>query len=342
MSLIYDALRQSAPTGAGVAAPASSARGPSLEWWRRPLPWLVAGVLVAGPLGFLLARQAAPVGQDAAAPVATTVAPGAPVAVAAPDAAHIAVPMATQATGPLADAVPASPASPALPDASADQAPATAPAAGQPPPAAPAPAAHLAQLVADAGSAPVVESTAPAPQAPVPAPAPVAAPAPAPVAAPVAAAPHRDVQVVASAIEMSVTDASAAPRGGVDAVDADAAKVREAMGALHAAVGDGDDVAVQAALDRLQGLLPAQSLTLLRARAWAAHGGGDLAEARRLYRAIIDRVPDDEHASINLALLDARNGDVGEARARLDRLAARSSRSPQVLRALAELEAARR
>lgn len=144
-----------------------------------------------------------------------------------------------------------------------------------------------------------------------------------------------------SGIEVSVKDKADARRDVVDAVDADAAKVREAMGALHAAVSDGDDPAVHAAIERLQTLLPERSLTLLRARAWAMHGRGDLDQARRLYRAILDRVPDDEHASINLALLDARHGDVAEARARLERLAARNVRSPQVMQALSELEAAR-
>jgi len=84
MSLIYDALRQSAPTGAGAAASASSAHRPSMHWWRRPLPWLVAGMLVAGPLGFLIARQGAPAAREATAPVA----PVAPVAAGAATAAR--------------------------------------------------------------------------------------------------------------------------------------------------------------------------------------------------------------------------------------------------------------
>ena len=281
MSLIYDALRQSAPDGAGTAVPASSQRHPPSGWWRRPLPWLVAGVLVAGPLGFLLARQTTPVQTPTAPPVGAGL---------AGDRGGNETSAATTALALTTDPAPT-----AAVAASAIAPPA---AAATPPPAAVA-------------TAPPPASTA-----------------------------DRDIQVVASKIEVSVRDTSTPQRGGVDAVDADAAKVREAMGALHAAVGDADAAATGAAIARLEALLPAQSLTLLRARAWAAHGHSDLDEARRLYRAILDRVPDDEHASINLALLDARRGDVDQARARLDRLASRNARSPQVLRALAELEAA--
>ena len=44
---------------------------------------------------------------------------------------------------------------------------------------------------------------------------------------------------------------------------------------LNAAVGNHDDAATASAIERLQALLPPQSLTLLRARAWAAHAGGN-------------------------------------------------------------------
>jgi tetratricopeptide (TPR) repeat protein len=152
-----------------------------------------------------------------------------------------------------------------------------------------------------------------------------------------------EVQVVASQIKVSVRRRDAANAAEpTDDDDVDPRAVREAMAALDAAVGAHDAAANAAAIARLQALLPAGSLTLLRARAWAAHGGGDFAEAERLYRAILERVPDDEHAEVNLALLDARRGDVDDARARLDRLAARNARSPQVLQAIAELDAARR
>lgn len=113
------------------------------------------------------------------------------------------------------------------------------------------------------------------------------------------------------------------------------------MSRLQAAVAGGDIAVRDASLDELQKLLPADSLTLLRARAWAAHGGNDIEGAERYYRAILQRVPDDEYAGVNLALIDARRGDVNEARERLARLAARNSGSPMVSRAQAELETVR-
>src|SRR5690606_34512413 len=121
MSLIYDALRQSAPTGAGAAASASSAHRPSMHWWRRPLPWLVAGMLVAGPLGFLIARQGAPAAREATAPVAPVAPVAAGAATAAASPAPAAEPMATDASRSIAPDP--SPASAALPDAVPGQAP---------------------------------------------------------------------------------------------------------------------------------------------------------------------------------------------------------------------------
>src|SRR5690606_17182538 len=140
-----------------------------------------------------------------------------------------------------------------------------------------------ATLSTPAATTALALTTDPAPTAAVAAsaiapPAAAATPPPAAVATapPPASTADRDIQVVASKIEVAVRDTSTPPRGGVDAVDADAAKVREAMGALHAAVGDADAAATGAAIARLEALLPAQSLTLLRARAWAAHGHSDL------------------------------------------------------------------
>lgn len=110
------------------------------------------------------------------------------------------------------------------------------------------------------------------------------------------------------------------------------------MARLQAAVADADAGSRDQALAQLQTLLPADSLTLLRARAWAAHGSGDIAQAERYYQAILQRMPDDEHAGVNLALIDARRGELDDARERLTRLAARNTRSAMVSQALDELE----
>ena len=118
-------------------------------------------------------------------------------------------------------------------------------------------------------------------------------------------------------------------------------QVKTAMSRLQAAVAGGDNAVRDTSLSELQALLPADSLTLLRARAWAAHGNGDIEDAERYYRAILQRVPDDEYAGVNLALIDARRGDLNQARDRLAKLAARNTGSLMVSRAQAELETAR-
>lgn len=68
-------------------------------------------------------------------------------------------------------------------------------------------------------------------------------------------------------------------------------------------------------------LLPAQSLTLLRMKAWYALSAGKDDEARQLYRQLLDRVVNDENAGINLAILEARAGRIDEAKQILNSLA---------------------
>ena len=117
------------------------------------------------------------------------------------------------------------------------------------------------------------------------------------------------------------------------------ADIAALVASVERAVGSGDDAAVDTALHRLEAALPEKSLTLLRMHAWVSYARGDFAGAAQAYRDIIERVPDDENASINIAILDARNGHVGRARARLSSLALQHAGSPQITRALAELEA---
>jgi tetratricopeptide (TPR) repeat protein len=326
MSLIYDALRQPATDAAVVRDAASRRVAPwrhALAGYRRPALWLLCGMLVTGPLGFLLSRPAT---------VET------PLAAANPASAQTAEPavVASVDSGIPAQA-PAHGAIPVVPVAAVAQASAPVDAAPLQAAAAVSPASGPAIPVAT-GAPTFAAGTATTDTAPAIEPAPGSVTG----ASIAGASAQTEVQVVASQIKVSVRrrDAASAAAPADDEVDPRA--VREAMAALDAAVGAHDAAANAAAIARLQALLPSGSLTLLRARAWAAHGGGDFAEAERLYRAILERVPDDEHAEVNLALLDARRGDVDDARARLDRLAARNARSPQVLQAIAELDAARR
>lgn len=122
-----------------------------------------------------------------------------------------------------------------------------------------------------------------------------------------------------------------------DGQDVDARDVRQTIAAMEQARIAGDRDAVHAGLRALSGTLRPDSLTLLRMQAWVAHGDGDLGEAERLYRTIADRVPDDQNAAVNLALLQARHGDIEAARARLQALATRKPASAQVAQALAEI-----
>jgi len=300
MSLIHDALRQSTAAAGGSPSPLATASWPrQLAGYRRPAAWLAAGMLIAAPVAFLLARPHAG-NRTTAASVVTVM----------PTTAVMPAPVATEPTSISQEPEPAVP---AIAIASA-----------------PAPA-----------SMPVPEATSEPDN--IPAPGNVATTVTAPAAAAIADnVPARDsTPPPAAQIQLSVRKLDSAGSRAATADENNAVAVRMAMSTLNAAVADHDAGATADAITQLQGLLPAQSLTLLRARAWAAHGGGDYAEAERLYRTILDRVPDDEHAGVNLALLDARRGDVDDARARLDRMAARNSRSPQIAQALAELDAAR-
>lgn len=328
MSLVYDALKQQGdPALPGRPAPRAS-------WWARQSPrrrgglLLAAGAVLAAPLAFLAASALSrPESTPASAgtpptPASTGIEP-APPAVAATAAAAVpgdateAGANDTAATAPTSDhdvgatVVPA-----ALPEAVP-----TATATGQ--------------RVADAGE-PTPQDTVPeaAPKAlgsqPVSAAAPHAATGPSFPAQPAQSAPS------AAPINIKVEQRASARAQGPGGNEAD---VRHSVRAIEAAVAAGDFDAARQALASLESMLHADSLTLLRMRAWVAHGSEDMAAAEQLYRRIAERVPDDINAGVNIALLDARRGDVADARSRLRRLSSRHSRSPQVARALAELDA---
>jgi tetratricopeptide (TPR) repeat protein len=77
-------------------------------------------------------------------------------------------------------------------------------------------------------------------------------------------------------------------------------------------------------------LLPKQSLTLLRMRAWYALSAGQNDEARQLYRQLLDRATNDVNAGINLAILEARAGRVDDAKEILNDLANHTPDSEQL------------
>ncbi|MGE8224681.1 MAG: tetratricopeptide repeat protein [Stenotrophomonas sp.] len=302
MSLIHDALR-----GAGESSPAVDTHPARNGTWPR-LPrhgmWLLLGVVLAGPTGYLIARSGG--GQQAVQQAVS----------APPSAQHVVEPAASDAAPDVAFAstTTASPTS--------------------------TPAPVVAMLP------PIVLAKRESTVAP-PAAAATVAPAASANTGSTAASRPEAARTAPPQLQISVSEAPAAQKSVAKAAtptagdEPDPAQVRTAMSRLQAAVAGGDIAVRDASLDELQKLLPADSLTLLRARAWAAHGGNDIEGAERYYRAILQRVPDDEYAGVNLALIDARRGDVNEARERLARLAARNSGSQMVSRAQAELETVR-
>ncbi|GHT90416.1 hypothetical protein FACS1894101_2890 [Betaproteobacteria bacterium] len=77
----------------------------------------------------------------------------------------------------------------------------------------------------------------------------------------------------------------------------------------NAAVRAGDFAAADAYLALLEEIVPPQSLTLWRLRAWTAFNAGRKSEARRYYKRILERLDHDENAGINLAILEVQDGN---------------------------------
>jgi len=83
-------------------------------------------------------------------------------------------------------------------------------------------------------------------------------------------------------------------------------------------------------LSKLQSKLPAQSITLLRMQAWYSVDTSDDDSARGLFLRILDRVPDDQNAGVNIALIEWRAKNYRAALARIDRLHQKYPDSPLV------------
>ncbi|MGH8084318.1 MAG: tetratricopeptide repeat protein [Lysobacter sp.] len=133
--------------------------------------------------------------------------------------------------------------------------------------------------------------------------------------------------------DISVRDASVASAAG------DSQSVARVVAALGTAIHNDNLAGARQQLVLLTALLPPQSLTLLRMQAWLAHESGDTAGALALYRSIVARMPGDQTAVVNLAILEARNGDADSARQRLQRLRTRDADSREIERAIGLVEA---
>lgn len=89
-------------------------------------------------------------------------------------------------------------------------------------------------------------------------------------------------------------------------------------------------------LAALRERLPAGSLGLLRAQAWFDLRAGRDAAAEGGYRAILERMPGDEEAAINLASIQSRQQKPEEARSTLDAAARLQPDSAALRAALAQ------
>lgn len=115
--------------------------------------------------------------------------------------------------------------------------------------------------------------------------------------------------------------------------------IAQQVAAISDAIHAGALEQAQQQLDQLATKLPARSLTLLRLQAWYAHASGDKTQAAALYREILARLPDDLTTSINLAILEASNGQAESARRRIRQLRAQGSDSRAVEHAIQQVEA---
>ena len=241
---------------------------------------------------------------------------------------------------------------------------------------APAPVAVTSPVAETAAPAAAPASTmaaAPAPAVPVPAavPAPAvaaAAPAPAPVQSPppasaVAVEPATPKTVVASGPRgETVTPAAAAvnrssttrqARGVTRSTTAaapavapapavDDAPVELRFARFVAAMKESRTADAERELAALKERLPAGSLGLVRAQAWFDLRAGRDAAAADGYRTILERLPGDEEAAINLASIQSRQQKTEEARVTLDAASRLQPDSAALRAALAQFTPAAR
>lgn len=294
MSLIHDALKSMDAPQDPTMVPA---RAPAAAMRRRPA-WLdavLAFVLVvgAGMVGWFTWQSQAKPRADLS-PVAVATVNAAPQPLTPP------VPVAAAADTPPADVVAAN----ATPAAPIDVAVASAA------PAAPhiQTAAHASVTVPSTPAAPAVVFAAPIGTTAAVGALPAAAPTVAQVnLRPVAQRQMRSARPVVQA----------APAPIVQPV-VDDTPIELIFARFVAAMKEGRGADAERALGTLKERLPPGSLGRLRAQAWYDLSAGREAAAADGYRAIIERMPADEEAAINLASIQAHQKRPEEARATLD------------------------
>lgn len=153
-------------------------------------------------------------------------------------------------------------------------------------------------------------------------------PSPAPVVARQPAAATRTAREEPST-EATVIVESANSRPAGDDINRLARAAKQAIDA-------GNQAEAESALGQLAQRLPAESITLLRLRAWKALHEDDRPRAMMFYGQIVERLPGDESASINLAVLNWKIGQHEEARRIVARLAEQRPDSEAARRYLAQ------
>lgn len=126
--------------------------------------------------------------------------------------------------------------------------------------------------------------------------------APARVAAP---APVRSRPVEVKAAKVVDTATPAVPRAAVVASAADPVSSEQHFSLFLEAMRIKNTAAAESQLVALRRQLTRSSISLVRAEAWFAYSRGDTVTARREYQEVIERLPGDEEASINLASIEA-------------------------------------
>ena len=117
--------------------------------------------------------------------------------------------------------------------------------------------------------------------------------------------------------------------------------VEDHIAAIYKSIAAGETGATQKSLKTLEKLLPEDSLTLLRLRAWNAQTQGRWDETTGLYQEILTRLPGDESASINLATVYWTNRHEDAARRIINELLERQPSSSKGLSLASKIGAMR-
>ncbi|BEU94475.1 hypothetical protein ACDW_01800 [Acidovorax sp. DW039] len=129
------------------------------------------------------------------------------------------------------------------------------------------------------------------------------------------------------------------PEAVTSAPVAPAMPVEQRYALFLASMKAGDLAAAREQLSGLQSQIPPGTMTRLRAEAWFALQSGDEPTARRSYQDMLERLPGDEEAAINLASMEARAGQREKARQVLSDALAYNPGSETLLAALARFKA---